>query len=170
MEWSNIALRLRMKNKNSQLGCALFQMEHEIDRMKSSTFAGRFPLILKAFLVGGSWKSQSQPADLQWIVFDETTSHILCRPLLWSHCSQWKLLERCCYLWWLRSTPNKAFGCKKLVEYQPDAVGPPKATRWYCPNWCLLLYHWSIRSKNEIDWNILHRPSPEQKGLLCWLY
>lgn len=48
----SIALRLKMKNKKSQLGCVLFQKEHEIDKMKSFAFAGRFPLILNVFLVG----------------------------------------------------------------------------------------------------------------------
>lgn len=63
-----------MTNKKRQLDCGLFQKEYEMDRIdrKSSTFAGSFLLILKAFLVGGPSKSQSRPADLQWIVCDDS--------------------------------------------------------------------------------------------------
>lgn len=95
-EWSDTALRLKMTQKKTERTWTWQCWQEGLH------ICGRFLLMLKAFLVGSPSKSQSGPADRQWIVFDGTTSHILHRPLHWSHCSQWKLLDRGC-------TPQQSF-------------------------------------------------------------
>lgn len=137
--------------------------------MNNSSFVGMFPPTRKRFTLVGALKGVAvDPLNCSGL--------FLIKPLHTFSAGHYSgpavHNEGCWNLWSLRSASTKLSDFRKLVEYQPDPEVPswPKVPRRdqmirsqpaFSP-----FPHWSIRSKNEIDWKNPATAQPGTEGII----